>query len=95
MKLLIAAVDRDDPRPVWFSNWGTNDGTTSSLQRALDRVLKERGPDGYARFKDRLRLCSDDLFGEHTTELSRRGSCGSTPSSRTWTAGDGTTGSAR
>jgi hypothetical protein len=67
--LLIAAVDRDDPRPVWFSNWGTNDGTTSSLLRALDRVLRERGPDGYARFKNRLRLCSDDRFGRHTTSV--------------------------
>lgn len=65
--LLLAAVDRDDPRPLWFSNWGTNDGTVSSLKRALDRVWDERGPEGYARFKNRLRLCSDDLFGEHTT----------------------------
>jgi hypothetical protein len=69
VQLIIEAVDRDDPRPVWFSNWGTNDGTTSSLKRALDRVLEQRGPEGYARFKDRLRLCSDDLFGRHTREL--------------------------
>jgi hypothetical protein len=66
VKLIIAAVDRDDPRPVWFSNWGTNDGTKSSLERALDRVLAERGEEGYAKFKRKLRLCSDDLFGEHT-----------------------------
>ncbi|MFN0127407.1 MAG: nucleoside hydrolase-like domain-containing protein [Verrucomicrobiales bacterium] len=66
VRLIIEAVDRDDPRPIWFSNWGTNDGTTSSLKRALDRVLRDRGPDSYARFKDKLRLCSDDLFGEHT-----------------------------
>ena len=69
VRLILEAVDRDDPRPVWFSNWGTNDGTTSSLQRALDRVLRERGPDGYARFKNKLRLCSDDRFGAHTTTL--------------------------
>jgi len=69
VKLIIDAVDRDDPRPVWFSNWGTNDGTTSSLKRALDRVQKERGPQGYAKFKNKLRLCSDDLFGDHTTRL--------------------------
>lgn len=68
VRLIIEAVDRDDPRPIWFSNWGTNDGTTSSLKRALDRVLLERGLDGYARFKDKLRLCSDDLFGKHTTQ---------------------------
>ena len=69
VRLIIDAVDRDDPRPIWFSNWGTNDGTTSSLQRALDRVLKERGPQGYAKFKEKLRLCSDDKFNGHTTKL--------------------------
>lgn len=67
--LLIAAVDRDDPRPLWFSNWGTDDGTTSCLRRALDRVLRERGPEGYAAFKSRLRLCSDDRFGPHTRDI--------------------------
>jgi len=39
----------------------------SCLQRALDRVLAERGPEGYAKFKHRLRLASDDQFGEHTS----------------------------
>ena len=67
--LLVAAVDRDDPRPLWFSNWGTDDGTTSCLRRALDKVLRERGPEGYAAFKSRLRLCSDDRFGPHTREI--------------------------
>lgn len=69
VRLIIEAVDRDDPRPVWFSNWGTNDGTSSSLLRALDRVRSERGPDGYARFKNRIRLCSDDRFDDHTTTI--------------------------
>jgi len=69
VELIIRAVDRDDPRPVWFSNWGTNDGTPSSLLRALDRILKERGPEGYAIFKNKLRLCSDDMFEEHTTSI--------------------------
>ena len=31
VRLILEVVDRDDPRPVWFSNWGTYDGTTSSL----------------------------------------------------------------
>src|SRR5438270_1332961 len=26
VKLVIAAVDRDDPRPIWFCNWGTDHG---------------------------------------------------------------------
>jgi hypothetical protein len=67
VKLILAAVDRDDPRPVWFCNWGTDRGSaSSSLERALDRVLQERGPDGYAAFKRRLRLSSADKFGRHT-----------------------------
>jgi len=49
--LIIAAVDSDDPRPIWFMNWGTDYGSaTSSLRRALDRILKERGSEGYAAF---------------------------------------------
>ena len=68
--LLRAAVDRDDPRPIWFQNWGTDAGSDpSSLERALDEVLAERGPEGYARFKSRLRLCSDQRFGRHTFDL--------------------------
>jgi hypothetical protein len=68
--LVRAAVDRDDPRPLWFCNWGTDDGSApSSLKRALDEVLAERGPEGYATFKRRLRLSSDDKFGDHTARL--------------------------
>jgi hypothetical protein len=71
VKLLIAAVDRDDPRPLWYSDWGSDKGSsTNNLKRALDRVLKERGPKGYTRFKDRLRLSSADKFGEHTSKRS-------------------------
>jgi hypothetical protein len=68
VKLILDAVDSADPRPVWFLNWGTDHGSApSSLKLALDRVLAERGPHGYARFKNRLRLSSDDQFGDHTT----------------------------
>lgn len=70
VNLIIAAVDRRDPRPLWFCNWGTDSGSApSSLKRALDRVLRERGPKGYAKFKNRLRLSSDDAFHEHTTTV--------------------------
>lgn len=68
--LVIAAVDRDDPRPLWFCNWGTDDGSApSNLKRALDEVLRERGPAGYARFKRRIRLSSADKFGDHTAAI--------------------------
>lgn len=67
VRLIIAALDSDDPRPVWFSNWGTDRGSApSSLLRALDLVRRERGQEGYARFKNRLRLVSTNVFGEHT-----------------------------
>jgi hypothetical protein len=67
VELVIRAMDRDDPRPVWFLNWGTDKGAAEScLKRALDRVMMERGAAGYAAFKRRIRLSSDDKFGEHT-----------------------------
>jgi len=65
--LVMAAVDSPDPRPVWFCNWGTDQGSGEScLKRALDRVMAERGAEGYAKFKNRLRLSSSDKFGDHT-----------------------------
>lgn len=67
VNLILAAVDRPDPRPLWYSDWGSDRGSaTNNLRRALDRVLATRGPDGYARFKARLRLASSDAFGPHT-----------------------------
>ena len=68
VKLIQAAVDADDPRPVWFCNWGTDHGAaSSSLKRALDRALLQRGEKGYAAFKNRIRLSSDNQFGDHIT----------------------------
>ena len=67
-ELVLKAVDSSDPRPVWFCNWGTNQGSApSSLKRALDRVLRERGQQGYSQFKQRILLSSDDQFGDHIT----------------------------
>jgi hypothetical protein len=68
VSLIVQAVDAPDQRPVWFMNWGTDNGSAEScLKRALDRILTERGPDRYARFKQRIRLASADKFAEHTT----------------------------
>jgi len=70
VNLIIAAVDSPDPRPIWYSDWGTDSGgATNNLRRALDRVLRERGVDGYAKFKRKLRLTSYDVFGAHTTNI--------------------------
>jgi hypothetical protein len=68
--LVTKAADSADPRPVWFLDWGTDDGSAeSSLKRALDRARRERGPEGYARFKGRFRLSSADAFGDHTWSI--------------------------
>jgi hypothetical protein len=71
VRLILAAVDKPgDGRPVWLCNWGTIDGSAeSSLKRALDKVLRERGRGGYISFKNRLRLSSDDQFGDHTSKV--------------------------
>lgn len=70
VRLIIAAIDAPDARPIWYSDWGTDSGgATNNLRRALDRVLRERGPEGYAKFKGRLRLTSYDMFGPHTTNI--------------------------
>jgi hypothetical protein len=70
VKLVIETVDRDDPRPVWFCNWGTDkESGASCLKRALDQVWRERGQEGYAKFKNKIRLSSADKFGEHTYEI--------------------------
>src|SRR5204862_3291400 len=43
VRLILSAVDRDDPRPVWYADWGSDrSSATNNLRRALDRVLRER-----------------------------------------------------
>ena len=70
VQFIIAAVDKPDPRPLWYSDWGTDNGAaTNNLKRALDRVRRERDAAGYAKFKSRLRLTSYDLYGEHTDKF--------------------------
>ena len=67
VNLILRAVDGPDPRPLWYSDWGTDNGAaTNNLRRALERVLRERGAAGYAKFKSRLRLSSYDKFAGHT-----------------------------
>ena len=68
--LIIGVVDRADERPLWYSDWGTDHGAaTNNMLRALDRVLRERGPEGYAKFKNKLRFTSYDMYGDHTTKI--------------------------
>lgn len=66
--LVIEAVEAKSERPVWFCNWGTDQGSAQScLLRALDKIQRERGASGYAVFKQQLRLASADKFGAHAT----------------------------
>src|SRR5262245_18664737 len=70
VRLIIRAMDRDDPRPLWYCDWGSDRGSgIVNMKRALDLVLKERGADSYAKFKERLRLVSYDQYGDHTTKI--------------------------
>jgi hypothetical protein len=70
VQLIIKAIDSPDPRPVWFMNWGTDAGSAPScLKRALDQILSERRAGGYAKFKGKIRLASDDQFGDHTFKI--------------------------
>ena len=65
-RFILAAVDRDDSRPVWYADWGSDRGSgTNNMRRALDRVLRERGASGCAKFKSRLRVLCHDQFPEH------------------------------
>lgn len=50
--LIIEAVDRDDPRPVWVPIWGGS----VELAQALWRVRNDRSPEVVKKFVDKLRV---------------------------------------
>lgn len=39
VRLIIAAAARDDPRPLWYGNWGSNSGAVSRLTSGTSFVL--------------------------------------------------------
>jgi hypothetical protein len=53
---VIAIVDKPDPRPIWFLNWGTNeeDNVPTSLRQALDHVQATRSVAAYRAFAAKL-----------------------------------------
>ena len=51
-RLIIEAVDRDDPRPVWVLGWGG----PNTLAQALWTVRETRSPEELQRFVSRLRV---------------------------------------
>ncbi len=57
-ELVIAAVDKDDPRPVWATLWGGG----NTVAQALWKVQKTRSADELAKFVSRLRVY--DVLGQ-------------------------------
>ncbi len=51
-ELLLAAADRDDPRPLWISVWGG----ANTLAQALWDARKQRSPDALAKLVAKLRV---------------------------------------
>jgi hypothetical protein len=60
VKLIIQAADRDDPRPIWYGNWGSNSGSRSNLRRAFDQVKATRSRAEYQKFVQKFRICTLD-----------------------------------
>ena len=63
VQAIIQAADRDDARPIWYGNWGSNSGSTSNLRRAFDRVQTTRGRAEYEAFVRKFRICTLDGRG--------------------------------
>jgi len=57
-ELIIAAVDKDDPRPVWVMGWG---GMNNAAQ-AIWKVQETRSPEELDKFLKKLRLF--DILGQ-------------------------------
>lgn len=67
---IIELVDSNDPRPLWYCDWGTDQGAgTVNMKRALDRIYRQRTPEAYARFKNKLRIVGYDQFPQHTQRI--------------------------
>ncbi len=60
VELLIAAADRDDNRPIWYNNWGSNSGSISNLRRAFDKVKQDRSTAEYEAFVSKFLICTLD-----------------------------------
>jgi hypothetical protein len=57
-ELIIASVDKDDPRPVWVMGWGG----MNTVAQALWKVRETRTPEALAKFVQKLRLY--DIYGQ-------------------------------
>jgi len=57
-ELIIASVDKDDPRPVWVTGWGG----MNNIAQALWKVRETRSAEDFAKFRSKLRLF--DILGQ-------------------------------
>lgn len=57
-ELIIEAVDKDDPRPVWVMGWGG----MNTVAQAIWKVRESRSPAELSRFLSKLRLY--DVLGQ-------------------------------
>lgn len=65
---VIAVVDKNDPRPVWYVNWGTNDGNLTGMRLALDHVKSTRSAADYKRFMSKIHFSRDADRPYHVAE---------------------------
>lgn len=56
--LIIASVDKDDPRPLWVMGWGG----MNNIAQAIWKVRETRSPEELAEFLSKLRLY--DILGQ-------------------------------
>ncbi|UCD50310.1 MAG: DUF1593 domain-containing protein [Phycisphaerales bacterium] len=71
---VISVVDRDDPREIWYLNWGTNeeDDKPTALREALDYVQQTRSAAEYERFAGKIRYVeayNQNHLGPHRKAL--------------------------
>ncbi|MCW0481784.1 nucleoside hydrolase-like domain-containing protein [Gaoshiqia sediminis] len=57
-ELIIASVDKDDPRPVWVMGWGG----MNTVAQAIWKVHETRSPEELTKFLSKLRLY--DILGQ-------------------------------
>jgi hypothetical protein len=70
--LITSIIDKDDHRPIWYLNWGTNDGNTTALRQSFDKVKAERSSAEYQKFISKIRYVgshNQDHLGEHWNNL--------------------------
>lgn len=57
-ELIIAAVDKDDPRPVWLTGWGG----VNTIAQAIWKVRETRSKEEFSKFLSKIRVF--DILGQ-------------------------------